>query len=49
MSYGYILTHQPKSFDWRMRGARAHPMKQVSATVFAQACASLNQIIAICE
>src|SRR5437016_6573167 len=28
-SASYILTHQPKSFDWRMRRAKAHPMKQV--------------------
>lgn len=45
----YILTHQPKSFDWRVRGAKAHPMKQVPEAVFALACESLNQIIAICE
>jgi len=45
----YILTHQPKSFDWKMRGAKAHPMKQVPENVFSLACESLNQIIAICE
>lgn len=45
----YILTHQPKSFDWKMRGAKPHPMKQVPDDVFAQACESLNQIIALCE
>ena len=22
---GYLLTHQPKSFDWRERNARPHP------------------------
>lgn len=22
---GYVLTHQPKSFDWRHRNARPHP------------------------
>lgn len=43
----YILTHQPKSFDWKMRGAKAHPMKQVPEEIFATACESLNQIIAI--
>lgn len=43
----YILTHQPKSFDWKMRGAKAHPMKQVPENVFSSACESLNQIIAI--
>lgn len=45
----YILTHQPKSFDWKMRGAKAHPMKQVPEEIFTLACESLNQIIAIGE
>ena len=22
---GYVLVHQPKSFDWRQRNARPHP------------------------
>jgi mRNA interferase MazF len=45
----YILAHQPKSFDWKLRNAKAHPMKQVPLDVFALACDSLNQIIAICD
>lgn len=45
----YILSHQPKSFDWKMRGAKPHPMKQAPPDVFALACEALNQIIAICE
>jgi mRNA interferase MazF len=44
---GYVLTHQPKSFDWRARGARPHPWKQVSPMVFAEACEGLNSIIGI--
>lgn len=43
----YVLTHQPKSFDWRNRGARPHPNKQVPAPVFEAARESLNDIIAI--
>src|SRR5665213_1651157 len=43
----YILGHQPKSFDWRMRRAKAHPWKQGPEDVFARACETLNQIIAI--
>jgi mRNA interferase MazF len=35
---GYVLTYQPKSFDWRAGGARPRPWKQVSPTVFAEAC-----------
>jgi mRNA interferase MazF len=41
----YILTCQPKSFDWKLRGARQHPMKQVPLDIFEQACDVLNQII----
>ncbi|APW47147.1 type II toxin-antitoxin system PemK/MazF family toxin [Rhodoferax antarcticus] len=43
----YVLTHQPKTFDWRQRGARSHPWKQLPAALFAAACESLNGIIAI--
>ncbi|MEA3642980.1 MAG: PbsX family transcriptional regulator [Lamprobacter sp.] len=24
----YVLCHQPKSFDWRLRGGAPHPMKK---------------------
>lgn len=41
------LAHQPKSFDWRLRGARAHACKQVPPTVFEAACEELNGIISI--
>lgn len=44
---GYVLSHQPKSFDWRARRAKSHPWKQVTEDVFARACAALNQIIEI--
>jgi mRNA interferase MazF len=41
----YVLCHQPKSFDWRLRGAKPHPLGTLSAASFAQACERLNQII----
>jgi len=44
---GYVLSHQPKSFDWRLRRARPHPFKQVSPSVFESACEELNSIIKI--
>jgi mRNA interferase MazF len=44
----YVLCHQPKSFDWRVRGASAHPMKRLPNSVVAEVCAILNQIIALC-
>lgn len=43
----YILCHQPKSFDWRARGAKPHPWRQAPPEVFSSACAVLNQIVAI--
>ena len=44
---GYVLAYQPKSFDWRLRRARAHPWKQASPAVFEAACEGLNSIISI--
>jgi mRNA interferase MazF len=43
----YVLGHQPKSFDWRVHGAKQHPWKQVPDDAFDLACETLNQIIAI--
>lgn len=44
----FVLCHQPKSFDWRQRAARPHPMKQVPPEVFKASCELLNQIISLC-
>ena len=41
----YILTHQPKSFDWRMQDAKPHPIKKLPKDILAQAYESLKQII----
>ena len=41
----YVLCHQPKSFDWRLRGARAHPLGSLSESLRVQVCERLNQII----
>lgn len=43
----YILGHQPKSFDWRARNAKPHPLKKVPEDAYALACETLNQIIEI--
>lgn len=43
----YVLCHQPKSFDWRVRQASPHPMKQINSTAFAEVCGLLNQILAL--
>ena len=44
---GYVLCHQPKSFDWRLRRAKPHPLKRMNDEGFAESCQLLNQIIAI--
>jgi mRNA interferase MazF len=41
----YVLCHQPKSFDWRMRGAKPHPSGTLNDAMFVQVCERLNQII----
>jgi len=43
----YVLCHQPKSFDWRLRGAKPHPLGTLSDALFAQVCECLNQIICL--
>ena len=43
----YVLCHQPKSFDWRLRKAKAHPLGRLSNALFVQVCERLNQIIRI--
>ena len=41
----YVLCHQPKSFDWRGRNAKPHPLRKLDQEHFAEACAVLEQII----
>lgn len=41
----YVLCHQPKSFDWRLSKAKAHPLGALTKAHFVQVCDRLNQII----
>ena len=41
----YVLCHQPKAFDWRIREASPHPLKRLPDLQFAELCAVLNQIL----
>ena len=41
----YVLCHQPKSFDWRIRKASPHPLRRLADHPFAEVCARLNQIV----
>ena len=43
----YVLCHQPKSFDWRLRKARAHTLGSLPDALFLQVCERLNQIVQI--
>lgn len=45
----YVLAHQPKSFDWRLREAKPHPWKRASKAVMVLVGERLNQIIKIDE
>lgn len=41
----YVLCHQPKSFDWRLRNATPHPMRKLDEARFSEVCAVLEQIV----
>lgn len=41
----YALCHQPKSFDWRARGAAPHRLGRIPDERFAEACETLDQIL----
>lgn len=41
----YVLCHQPKSFDWRVCGAKAHSSGSLNEALFVQVCERLNQIV----
>jgi len=41
----YVLCHQPKSFDWRLREAKSHDIGKLHDSYFMQVCALLNQIV----
>lgn len=43
----YVLCHQPKSFDWRVRKAAPHPHGNLSEFQFRQVCSILDQIIGL--
>jgi len=45
----YVLCHQPKSFDWRLRGAKPHKLGKLRDTLFLQVCRRLNQIIQLID
>ena len=46
---GYVLCHQPKSFDWVVRGAGKHPWGVAPKQVLREALDRLDAICGICE
>ncbi len=41
----YIICNQPKSMDWRLRGASPHAWGKVREGIFKQACTELNELV----
>jgi mRNA interferase MazF len=46
---GYLLTHQPKSFDWRERNARPHPWGAGHTQLLENALKRFNTVFSICN
>ena len=46
---GYVLTFQPKSFDWAERSASRHPWGGPHKRVLAAALKKLDAICGVCE
>jgi mRNA interferase MazF len=44
----YILCHQPKSFDWRMRGGGKHPWGSAPPKIMKAALEKLDAICGVC-
>jgi mRNA interferase MazF len=46
---GYVLTHQPKSFDWRGRNARPHPWGAGHTKLLAAALKRFDAVFCVCN
>ena len=40
-----IICNQPKSMDWRLRGAKSHTWGKVREVIFKRACGELNDLV----
>ena len=45
----YVLCHQPKSFDWQVRGGGKHPWGKVPAPLLRAALEKLDAICGVCD
>ena len=46
---GYVLTHQPKSFDWRERNARPHPWGTGHSKLLSAALRRFDAVFSVCN
>ena len=46
---GYLLTHQPKSFDWRKRNARPHSWGTGHTKLLAAALKRFDVVFGVCD
>ena len=46
---GYVLTHQPKSFDWRQRDARPHAWGAGHMKLLSAALKRFDTVFSICD
>ena len=46
---GYVLTHQPKSFDWRQRNARPHSWGAGHTKLLSAALKRFDSVFGICD
>lgn len=46
---GYVLTHQPKSFDWRLCNGRPHAWGTGHTKLLASALKRFNTVFNICD
>ena len=46
---GYVLVHQPKSFDWRQRNARPHPMGGGHTKLLESALKRFDSVFNVCN
>jgi mRNA interferase MazF len=46
---GYVLAHEPKSFDWRQRNARPHPWGTGHAKLLSSALKRFDTVFAVCD
>jgi hypothetical protein len=46
---GYVLAHEPKSFDWRQRNAHPHPWGTGHAKLLGSAPRRFDTVFAVCD